>query len=600
MVKSRISLQDVVYKEDTCIDLADKSKELVQYIIPLFEFPRNVIALGNKCIKYEKKGIIYHHCYLITEDKGVRIGVFEFPSNHYESYLEHKDSNEIMCSKLLPHLLLFDNARDEVMRSIHHLNAGKTLGTLEPYKQARLALPHVETVPFSLDMVKPDIELSGKPSSDDYLGISGLSYLPKKNLVECISHSIHKYLKQTENETTIYLYGILADHITVSMFDTLKTMFTILDEKLLQTKEKHKEIKKELSALKKNIKHAQQQDTVFQETMENIKTLKQQSQHLSVSQKYIQHLLNDKEYMRYLDTLEDFKMFIKSGGYTCEPWAIEIFERLMNIKLLLLSKDMPQWLVCSRQSPFPHNMSLFNPMYYILLEFTDNDYRVIEVNGAPLLSFEVIPLKIKDLVVNRCLEYSEGVYANMPLFVKYKQFKLTKEQRKNLIEEPLNVEPDKDKLLIGDDLKNYMYPGCVQTEKIDFDTLVDSNLVRDKQWREKLSDSYIKPDGRFRLGDKEWASVNHYVTAQQLKTKDPKKCEKLSITNGSTLSKKPIPYMLLDNDDRYSAQFAKFSQNPPLKDILLDTNDAQLYMYVPGKPHIKLDMLEKVRQVLQK
>ena len=42
MVKSRISLQDVVYKEDTCIDLADKSKELVQYVIPLFEFPDGI------------------------------------------------------------------------------------------------------------------------------------------------------------------------------------------------------------------------------------------------------------------------------------------------------------------------------------------------------------------------------------------------------------------------------------------------------------------------------------------------------------------------------------------------------------------------------
>ena len=146
MVKSRISLQDVVYIEDPSIELEDKSKELVQYTIPLFEYPKNTIALGKKCTRLEKKGIIYHNCYLITNNNGIKVGVFEFPRHHYESYLEHENPNEIMCSKLLPHLLLFSDARQHVQQSQHTLNAGKTLSTLEPYTTARLALPHVETL----------------------------------------------------------------------------------------------------------------------------------------------------------------------------------------------------------------------------------------------------------------------------------------------------------------------------------------------------------------------------------------------------------------------------------------------------------------------
>ena len=57
--------------------------------------------------------------------------------------------------------------------------------------------------------------------------------------------------------------------------------------------------------------------------------------------------------------------------------------------------------------------------------------------------------------------------------------------------------------------------------------------------------------------------------------------------------------MLGDDNDRYGAEFAKFSQNPQLKDMLLQTGDAELYMYIPGKPHIRLNSLEKVRDALQ-
>ena len=594
MVKSRISLQDVVYIEDPSIELEDKSKELAQYTIPLFEYPKNTIALGKKCTRLEKKGIIYHNCYLITNNNGIKVGVFEFPRHHYESYLEHENPNEIMCSKLLPHLLLFSDARQHVQQSQHTLNAGKTLSTLEPYTTARLALPHVETMPFSLDMVKPDIQ-----DDSHYLGIANISYLSNTDLVSCLSMVLYKYLNQTEKETTAYLNGILADHISASMFDTLKTMYVILQEKQQSNKVRLKEVKQSLLENKKAIKNIHEQDVEFQTMMEDIKTFTMQSQHIQANQKYIKSLLKDKEYLQNIEDLQTFKEYIKSGEYVCEPWTIDIFERLMNIKIILLSKDIPQWLVCSRQSPFPHNMSLFNPMYYVVLEFVDNEYSIMQVNGVSLLTFQSLPLVIKDLVMNRCLEQSEGLYANIPLFVKYKQFKLTKEQQQDLKEPVLDLEPDKDRLVISDTLKKHGNPGTVPFERMEFEHLIDSQLVRDKQWREKLADNYMKSDARFKLGDRDWASVNHYVTAQQLKQRDPKKSDKLSLNTGSSLSKKVIPYMLGDDNDRYGAVFAKFSQNPQLKDMLLQTGDAELYMYIPGKPHIRLKSLEKVRDVIQ-
>lgn len=597
MVKSSLTLQDVIYKEDPCVEDIDKSNGLSQYSIPLFNYPNQTVAIGTKCTTYEKKGIIYHWCYLITNNNGRKIGVFEFPAKRYDSFLDQE--NEIMTSHLLPHLHLFKDAKKQVIESEYNRNAGKTLGTLEPYKQASLALPYLESIPFSLDMVKPDIELSQMESQDDYLGIKDIKMLPKATLVDCLAKCLHRPLDKTESDTKKYLYGILSDHVTLSMFEILKTMFLSIQDKIDSNKAEHKLVKSQLSEVNKKFKQLQEQDTEFQMLVEEIKTLKLKSQHHLITQKYLQNLLDNKEYMRHIETLDDFKAFIKSGDYVCEPWTLEIVERLMNVKIILLSKHIPQWLVCSRQSPFPHNFSLFNPKYYVMFEFTDNAYRIVEYNGANIFTFESLPLKIKDLVINRCLEKSEGIYANIPLFVKYKQFKLTTEQQHLLQDDTLDLEPDRDKLFIGEDLKNFTHPGSVPSERVNFDHVLDSHLVRDKQWREKLSDTYLKPDGRFTLGDKQWASVNHYVTAQTLKQMDPTKYNKMSLSSGSTLCKKPIPYMLLNDDDRYSAEFAKFSQNPALKQLLLDTGDAKIYVYLSGRPPIQLTNLEKVRDNLK-
>ena len=597
MVKSKLSHQDVVYTENPRVEEIDKSSELSQYSIPLFDYPNQTIAIGTKCTTYEKKGIVYHWCYLITNNNGKKIGVFEFPSKRYDSYLD--EDNEIMTSQLLPHLRMFQNAKKDVIESEYKRNAGKTLGSLEPYKQAAKALPNLESTPFSLDMVKPDIALSEISKQDDYLGIEGIHILSKDTLIPCLAKCLHQHLNMTEVNTKEYLYGILSDHVTVSMFDILKTMYHTIQEKLDSNKEDHKIIKAQLSNSKKEFKQLQHNDETFQTLVDDIKTLKYKTQHHLVKQKYLQNLLNDKDHMKYIDTIEDYKQFIKSGDYICEPWTLEVLERLMNVKIILLSKEMPHWLVCSRQSPFPHNLSLFNPKHYIILEFMNNDYRIVEYNGAKLFTFESIPLKIKDLVIFRCLEKNDSVYANIPLFVKYKQFKLTSEQYKSLQQETMDLEPDKNRLLIGEDLKQFTNPGSVPFERMDFDDRVDSNLIHDKYWREKLADNYNKSDGRFKLGDKEWGSVNHYVTAQSLKQMDPARYDKMSLTSGSTLSKKPVPYMVLDNDDRYSAEFAKFSQNPELKDLLLNTGDATLYAYIPGKQPIQMNNLSKVRDVLK-
>ena len=49
----------------------------------------------------------------------------------------------------------------------------------------------------------------------------------------------------------------------------------------------------------------------------------------------------------------------------------------------------------------------------------------------------------------------------------------------------------------------------------------------------------------------------------------------------------------------YEAQLAKFSQNSELKEILLATGSAQLWHGAAGQPRVRMETLERVREVLR-
>ena len=273
---------------------------------------------------------------------------------------------------------------------------------------------------------------------------------------------------------------------------------------------------------------------------------------------------------------------------------------MMNVKVILLSPDLPTYLVTSRQSPFPMKECLFNPKYYVMMEFRDNDYNLITFKKEPLLTFSMIPHKIKDLVVSRQLERNGGLYSFIPMFEKYKVYSTSKEQKQQDEQwglDDLNI--DQSKLIIHKHITGEWKPGDVPGEQIMYDDLLDWGMrIYRKEWRIKLDNHYIGKDAYFSLEDKEWSSVNHYVAAMQLRHSNPKKYEKLSRTSKSGLSKLCIPTDYNRMDLVYTAQFAKFSQNLSLKQLLLDTGTSKLYEYLPGQPAIELETLMKIRTLL--
>lgn len=158
------------------------------------------------------------------------------------------------------------------------------------------------------------------------------------------------------------------------------------------------------------------------------------------------------------------------------------------------------------------------------------------------------------------------------------------------------------------------YPGKGSGEFIE-DSMVDSymQLAQISDWRKKLSNFYIK---EFTLDGHRWASVEHYYQGNKFKKENPDYYLKFTLDSDSdfcrdaALAKKmgsrkkaiaDTGFYTSGLPDKlfYNGQYAKFSQNKKLKNMLIHTNNAKLIHYRRGQPSIHFRSLELIRNELK-
>jgi predicted NAD-dependent protein-ADP-ribosyltransferase YbiA (DUF1768 family) len=280
----------------------------------------------------------------------------------------------------------------------------------------------------------------------------------------------------------------------------------------------------------------------------------------------------------------------------------------------------------------------FEPDFYIMADHMGMHYGLITYRGEALLTFREIPYDIKIMVVEKCMEDNAGPYNLIPQFRTFREEELglkgvEEDQAVRTPVPPASLISSGHAPLYDDAIVFQFYsksmdkplPGTGSGETIErVDIPKFAELAKETpQWRKMLSNFWEPPgDDRakplFELDGHKWRTLEHYLKGSRFRKENPKHYLNFSLDSDSDLSKSPTLAQTATKDDKYKdikpdadfsareekeledAQYAKYSQNSYLADMLLNTRNAKLVHFRRGKPPVVCNELMRVRHRLQR
>jgi hypothetical protein len=691
MVKSNINLK-VDYNESKEIDDED-----IDYSSPLYDYKLFdidvIIALGKRRDTFvEKHNLLYFPIYLIIDEiPRAKIGLFEVKSNNILNILDDDGDVKLSKKNIIFYVdkkyiyVILKKYNDKYNKNDEIEEEDKsTIKQKDEEIEDREDLTDDEE---DLLELKIPVEKQTKTSKDADAGLKDGIFVVNSKIKEpallkeetkddsheikqefkesskniwlqrlmknmnyeitdnegggdCFFAVIRDAFKQIGKETTVSkLRALIAKEATDNMFQESRKIYT---EFLSEYQEKDKEIKtatKTISLLKKRIDGSKNKND-NEKLVEQAKIVLEDQKRLKVERSGAKELLDEFEYMKDLTTLEKFREFMLTRHYWADTWTISTIERLLNIKVILLSEesyesgDLDSVMQCGQLNDTDlENAGTFVPDYYIMTCYTGNHYKTVSYKDKNILKFREIPYDVKIMIINKCLEKNAGPYYLIQDFRNMKT-------RLGLNPNEGESQDNEDEYLTRDLYNKYTIfsfhskanggpkPGKGSGEKIKGDDMLKFKVLNSvKDWRRKLDDSWITP---FNLNGHRWNSVEHYFLASQFKKGFPDFYLKFSVESGTDISKdielariagsksgkskdrvlreskiKPDPdfYTVGLNPifevERKNALEAKFSGNLELKNMLLETKDAKLVHFERSKGHNPDIILMKIRKSLQ-
>ena len=456
---------------------------------------------------------------------------------------------------------------------------------------------------------------------------------------DCLFATIRDAFSSIAQQTAVNkIRKKLSSEATDTIFMNYKEQYDMYKSSLVKDTNKIKELEGEYLLLKQRFTEVL--DRNEQKMISTAaKEVKKEHDRLVEEKKISAQILNEYKFMKGVDTLEAFKSKIKSCNFWADTWAISTLERIMNIKFIVMSSelyksgDLKNVLQCGQlNDEVLQQRGRFTPEFYLIIEHTGSHYKLIGYKKKMIFKFTEIPYDVKKMIVERCMEKNAGPFAIIPDFQKFK----AGENKGNSVVKEVDYEDLSESKLRGlydDNIVFQFYsksvdkklPGQGSGEKIPKERMKDfAELATIPQWRKKLSNYWVQP---FSLANHQWASVEHYYQASKYKKSYPDFFLSFSLDSGTDLSKdpalakaagsksgkfksellRPVEVAQVDSDffgnrrkkEIYAAQFAKFTQNDDLKQLLLATQDAKLTNFARGQPPVVFDELMLIRDKLK-
>jgi predicted NAD-dependent protein-ADP-ribosyltransferase YbiA (DUF1768 family) len=465
---------------------------------------------------------------------------------------------------------------------------------------------------------------------------------------DCFFAVVRDAFKQIGQITTVSkLRAILAKEVTDDVFQEHRKLFIELDSTVREYAKEMNDIKNTLqNVLKKRAEKARDDKAALQQIMKETEHAKSEFLELQKKKKGAEEIISESlGNFGEIDTLENFRQHVQSSAFWADAWAISVLERVLRIKLIILSEraylegDLDGVMNCGEVDPDLQKQAKFEPKYYIMTTFSGDHYKLITYKDKRILEFQEIPYDIKALVLNKCLEKSAGAFYIVPEFRQLKsKMGIPEDEGASTSPDEEDITDEYDNKTVFEFSQTSAYtpkPGKGKNEKIPLDRrsqFVD--LGRIKDWRKKLDDSWT--EALFVLDGHKWASVEHYYQGAKFRKQNPEFSILFSLDSAeenliardvevariagsksgratgkmkqkikegmdirpTNVTIDPDFYGQRSEDERLKALRAKFTLHPEMTHLLRSTKNAKLVHFVRRAEAETDHLLMKVRKEL--